>query len=53
MRTPDEAVPPEPWNSFLTGVDRALSEATHLHCLGGFVLAVWIESAFAGGKGKE
>lgn len=30
----------EPWLSFLRDVDRNLSEAVELHCLGGFVLSV-------------
>jgi len=30
--------PPEPWRSFLSGVDALLSEEIHLHCYGGFVV---------------
>lgn len=33
----------EPWLSFLQDVDRNLSEAVELHCLGGFVLSVLAE----------
>ena len=29
---------PEPWRSFLIDVDNFLSEETHFHCLGGFVV---------------
>src|SRR5262245_66581713 len=29
---------PEPWASFLSQVDRGLSENVELHCLGGFVV---------------
>jgi hypothetical protein len=32
--------PPEPWKSFLSEIDAALSEAVELHCLGGFVMAI-------------
>src|SRR5688572_30843434 len=31
---------PEPWNSFFTDIDGALSESVELHCLGGFAMAV-------------
>ncbi|MBK8464573.1 MAG: hypothetical protein IPL32_01965 [Chloracidobacterium sp.] len=31
---------PEPWLSFLREVDASVSEETHLHCLGGFVVTV-------------
>ena len=31
---------PEPWNSFLSGLDACLQEEVELHCLGGFVLTV-------------
>lgn len=31
---------PEPWLSFLRGVDASVDEETHLHCLGGFVVTV-------------
>src|SRR4051812_46324888 len=31
---------PEPWKSFLTGVDAQLSEQTNLHCFGSFVVTV-------------
>jgi hypothetical protein len=30
--------PPEPWKSFFSEIDAALSEAVELHCLGGFVM---------------
>jgi hypothetical protein len=32
--------PPEPWKSLLEEVDAAATEATALHCIGGFVLEV-------------
>jgi len=31
---------PEPWLGFLSDLDRALTEAVEVHCLGGFVLKV-------------
>jgi uncharacterized nucleotidyltransferase DUF6036 len=31
---------PEPWLTFLSEVDRALTRTTEVHCLGGFVLSV-------------
>jgi hypothetical protein len=31
---------PEPWLSFLREIDASLSDETHLHCLGGFVVTV-------------
>jgi hypothetical protein len=33
-------LPPEPWKSFFSEIDRALGEAVELHCLGGFVMTV-------------
>lgn len=32
--------PPEPWHSFLTAIDEFITEETHLHLLGGFVVSV-------------
>jgi hypothetical protein len=32
--------PPEPWKSFFSEIDAALSEAVELHCLGGFVMTI-------------
>ena len=32
------AVPPEPWRSFLHGLDRQLKDVGALRCLGGFVV---------------
>jgi hypothetical protein len=29
---------PEPWRSFFTDLDRALTEQVSLHCFGGFVV---------------
>lgn len=31
---------PDPWHSFLSEIDAFISEETHLHCLGGFVVKV-------------
>lgn len=31
-------MPPEPWRSFLTDIDRALTEQASLYCCGGFVV---------------
>jgi hypothetical protein len=31
---------PEPWRSFLLKIDEHITEETHLHCLGGFVVKV-------------
>jgi len=31
---------PEPWNSFFSEIDAALSEELELHCLGGFVMTI-------------
>ena len=31
---------PEPWQSFLTGIDTTLNESVELYCLGGFVINV-------------
>lgn len=31
---------PEPWHSFLTELDDALSESVELHCIGGFVITL-------------
>ena len=31
---------PEPWQSFLTGIDRLASDAIELHCIGGFVVSL-------------
>jgi Nucleotidyltransferase of unknown function (DUF6036) len=33
-----DSAPPEHWNSFLKEVDDFLTEETHFHCLGGFVV---------------
>lgn len=38
---------PEPWRSFLAEVDAFISDETHLHCLGGFVVK------FLYGYGRE
>ncbi len=35
---PDVEPPPEPWRSFLSGIDRILTEPVQLHCFGGFVI---------------
>ena len=35
-----DALPPEPWLSFLRDIDSFISDETHLHCLGGFVVTV-------------
>jgi len=32
--------PPEPWISFLRDIDDFVTEETHFHCLGGFVVTV-------------
>ncbi len=32
--------PPEPWNSFLTEIDRALEHGVELDCIGGFAIAM-------------
>jgi hypothetical protein len=34
------STPPEPWKSFFSEIDAALSEAVELHCLGGFVMTI-------------
>ncbi len=31
---------PEPWRSFFSAIDAALSESVELHCIGGFAMAV-------------
>lgn len=31
---------PEPWSSFLSGIDADISEEVEFHCLGGFVVTV-------------
>ncbi|MGE3467961.1 MAG: DUF6036 family nucleotidyltransferase, partial [Pyrinomonadaceae bacterium] len=31
---------PEPWISFLSEIDEAITEETHFHCLGGFVVTI-------------
>jgi hypothetical protein len=36
----NDTQPPEPWFSFLNEIDDHLTEETHLHCLGGFVVIV-------------
>lgn len=36
---------PEPWQSFLSGIDVTLTEEVELHCLGGFVITVLYDLA--------
>ncbi len=31
---------PEPWNSFLQGLESAVTTRTDMHCLGGFVVSI-------------
>lgn len=31
---------PEPWLSFLTEIDESLTQETHFHCIGGFVVTI-------------
>lgn len=33
-------LPPEPWLSFLREIDEFITEETHFHCLGGFVVTL-------------
>ncbi|CAN5348982.1 hypothetical protein BH10ACI3_BH10ACI3_14600 [soil metagenome] len=35
-----KAKPPEPWNSFLSDIDAFVTDETHFHLLGGFVVTV-------------
>ena len=38
VASPANAVPPEPWRSFLRALDRQLKDVVALRCLGGFVV---------------
>lgn len=38
VASPANAVPPEPWRSFLRDLDRQLKDVVALRCLGGFVV---------------